>query len=83
MGRAIDGVKGREWEERLRRYADSQLTVGDFCVWEGVSVAAFYVWRKKLAGSHPRRPANTDLPTAEVAPRPEGSLAGSPSSRFV
>jgi len=46
MGRASDGVKGREWEERLRRYADSQLTVGDFCVWEGVSVAAFYVWRK-------------------------------------
>jgi hypothetical protein len=30
MGRAIDVVKGREWEERLRRYADSQLTVGDF-----------------------------------------------------
>jgi len=29
MGRASDGVKGREWEERLRRYADSQLTVGD------------------------------------------------------
>ncbi|MEY4188312.1 MAG: hypothetical protein RIT02_3346 [Planctomycetota bacterium] len=55
MGRAIDGVKGREWEERLRRYADSQLTVGDFCVWEGVSVAAFYVWRKKLAGGQPRR----------------------------
>ena len=31
MGRAIDGVKGREWEERLRRYAGSQLTVGEFC----------------------------------------------------
>ena len=31
MGRAIDGVKGREWEERLRRYPDSQLTVGEFC----------------------------------------------------
>jgi hypothetical protein len=30
MGRAIEGVKGRECEERLRRYADSQLTVGDF-----------------------------------------------------
>ena len=27
MGRAIDGVKGREWKERLRRYADSRLTV--------------------------------------------------------
>jgi len=83
MGRAIEGVKGREWEERLRRYADSQLTMDELYDWEGVSVAAFYVWRKKLAGSHPRRPANTDLPTAEVAPRPEGSLAGSPSSRFV
>ena len=31
MGRAIDGVKGRELQERLRRYADSQLTVGEFC----------------------------------------------------
>ena len=30
MGRAIDGVKGREWEERLRRYADSQLIVVEF-----------------------------------------------------
>ncbi|MEY3226834.1 MAG: hypothetical protein RLZZ536_1453 [Planctomycetota bacterium] len=55
MGRAIDGVKGREWEERLRRYADSQLTVGDFCVREGVSVAAFYVWRKKVAVGQPGR----------------------------
>jgi hypothetical protein len=26
----------------LRRYADSQLTVGDFCVWKGISVAAFH-----------------------------------------
>jgi len=55
MGRAIDGVKGREWEERLRRYADSQLPVGEFCVREGVSVAAFYVWREKLAVGEPGR----------------------------
>jgi len=34
MGRAIADVKGREWEKRSRRYADSQLTVGEFCVWE-------------------------------------------------
>ena len=39
MGRAIAGVTGREWEERLRRYADSQLTLGEFCVRESVSVA--------------------------------------------
>ena len=67
MGRAIEGVKGREWEERLRRYADSQLTVGDFCVWEGVSVAAFYVWRKKLGGRQRGRRTTGSAATAEGA----------------
>ena len=67
MGRAIDGVKGREWEERLRRYTDSQLTVGDFCVWEGVSVAAFYVWRKELGGGRRGRRSKGSAATAEVA----------------
>jgi len=65
MGRAIDGAKGREWEERLRRYADSQLTVGQFCVWEGVSVAAFYVWRKKLGGGQRGRRTKGSAATAE------------------
>ena len=75
MGRAIDGVKGREWEERLRRYADSQLTVGEFCVWEGVSVAAFYVWRKKLAGGKPGRRTAGSPVTAEVVSRSSGPLS--------
>ena len=30
MGRASAGVTGREWEERLRRDADSQLIVVEF-----------------------------------------------------
>ena len=75
MGRAIDGGKGREWEERLRRYADSQLTVGEFCVWEGVSVAAFYVWRKKLAGGKPGRRTARSPATTEVGPRSSGPLS--------
>ncbi len=75
MGRAIDGVKGREWEERLRRYADSQLTVGEFCVWEGVSVAAFYVWRKKLAGGKPGRRTARSPDTSEVVSRSSGPLS--------
>lgn len=75
MGRAIDGVKGREWEERLRRYADSQLTVGDFCVWEGVSVAAFYVWRKKLGGGQRGRRSKGSAATAEGASRSIGPLS--------
>ena len=49
MGSGIEGIKSRKWAERLRGCADSQLTVGEFCIWEEVSVAAFYVWQKKLA----------------------------------
>ena len=75
MGRAIDGVKGREWEERLRRYADSQLTVGEFCVWEDVSVAAFYVWRKKLGGGQRGRRMTWSAATAQVASGLSGPLS--------
>lgn len=46
------GMKSAEvwksWRDRLRRYHDTDLTVAAFCEWEGVSQAAFYVWRKKL-----------------------------------
>lgn len=38
------------WSERLRRYANSPLTVAAFCERERVSVAAFYYWRRKLPG---------------------------------
>jgi hypothetical protein len=75
MGRAIEGVKGREWEERLRRYADSQLTVGEFCVWEGVSVAAFYLWRKKLRGGQRGRRSKGSAATADVASGSKGPLS--------
>ena len=75
MGRAIEGVKGREWEERLRRYADSQLTVGEFCVREGVSVAAFYVWRMRLGGGQRGRRTKGSAATAEGASGSIGPLS--------
>ena len=75
MGRGIDGVKGREWEQRLRRYADSQLTMGEFYAWKGVSVAAFYVWRKKLAGGKPGRRTARSPDTSEVVSRSSEPLS--------
>lgn len=36
------------WSERLRRYANSGLTVTAFCERERVSVPSFYYWRRKL-----------------------------------
>lgn len=56
MFRGVDPGKRGEWEERLRRYAKSGLTVVEFCEWEGVSTATFYNWRKKLTGGFGKRP---------------------------
>lgn len=49
MGRTADlGLAGR-WQARLERFRRGGLTVGRFCANEGVSVASFYGWRRKLA----------------------------------
>ncbi len=57
------------WSERLRRYANSGLTVAAFCQRERVSVPSFYYWRRKLpamagasAGSPGRRPGAARAP---------------------
>lgn len=55
MGRRVDHGKHCEWSERIRRRRESGLTVAEFCEWEGVSVASFYNWQKKLRGTKPRR----------------------------
>lgn len=45
----LKGVKLWElWRARMVRFEGLGQTVAEFCQWEGVSVAAFYVWRKKL-----------------------------------
>ena len=36
------------WVERLRRFADSGVTVVAFCHNEGISSHAFYYWKSKL-----------------------------------
>jgi hypothetical protein len=54
MGRRADDGQRSEWSERFRRRDQSGLTVVDFCEWEGVSVASFYNWQKKLRGTKSR-----------------------------
>lgn len=39
------------WRAILERFAGSGLTVQAFCQQESVSVASFYLWRSKLAGT--------------------------------
>jgi hypothetical protein len=37
------------WQERLRLFKQSGLTVAKFCQREGISVPSFYEWRRRLA----------------------------------
>jgi len=48
MGRQTDPRKAVAWERRLARFSDSGLTVGRFCDREGVSIATFHYWQRKL-----------------------------------
>lgn len=50
------------WQERLRRFDRSQLTVVQFCRNEGVSQPSFYQWKKKL-----RQPPSDAKPKRSTA----------------
>ena len=48
MRRKPDAARWEGWRRRLRRFERGRATVADFCGREGVSVATFYQWRRKL-----------------------------------
>ena len=56
MSRSSDPTKPGVWRERLETFSSCGLAVARFCAREGVSVASFYHWRKKLGheGRHRR-----------------------------
>ncbi len=39
------------WIQRLDRFAASGQTTAEFCTAEGVSVASFYLWKRRLAAA--------------------------------
>ncbi len=46
MARASDPRKISAWEQRLAPFRAAGVSVARFCQAEGVSVPAFYQWRK-------------------------------------
>ena len=48
MVRGSNPVKVQEWVDRLTRRGESDGSVAQFCEAEGVSVASFYQWQRKL-----------------------------------
>ena len=61
MAGSVDSRKWAAWRQRLERFGRSGLPVTRFCASEGVSVASFYLWRKKLAAERREAPGQ---PTA-------------------
>jgi hypothetical protein len=57
MARSSDPAKAALWRQRLQRFDTSNSSVSRFCRREGVSVASFYHWRKKLAAPADTSPA--------------------------
>ena len=54
MSRGPDLARREVWRRRLREFDRGTATVAEFCRREGVSDAAFYQWRRKLASSSPQ-----------------------------
>jgi len=70
MSRGPDLVSRALWQRRLREYERSNSTIADFCDRAGVSTAAFYQWRRKLA----------DAASPEGAGKPEGLAKPPPAA---
>ena len=41
----------QEWRERLQDYAQSEMTVREWCDFNGVSTHQYFYWRRRLAGA--------------------------------
>lgn len=77
MSRSEHSQKHSEWRERFRQFAQSTLTVVDFCRRERVSTPSFYRWRQKLAessSSHPSRRSSAPTSFIPVHVTPETGL---------
>jgi len=61
------------WRRRMERYSRSGRSVVRFCAGEGVSVASFYYWRKKLKAGPRRRPVSGPPTFRPVAVVPAAS----------
>jgi hypothetical protein len=64
--RSRDAVR-QTWAERLARFASAGLTTAQFCATEGVSVASFYLWKRRLAGAV--RPTGAAISGQQTGPR--------------
>jgi hypothetical protein len=68
MSRGPDLARRELWRRRLREFERSNSTIADFCDRAGVSTAAFYQWRRKLADA--ASPAGAEKGAGLAKPSP-------------
>ena len=53
LGRRPDPSLHAQWQKRLHRFEQSGLSASAFCAQQGVSLASFYSWRRRLRQADP------------------------------
>lgn len=81
MSRCIDAAKSELWRDRLARRRESELSIAAFCQAEGVSIASYYAWRRKLGvararPAQPKQRAFQQLVMSGLAPALTARLPG-------
>jgi len=68
----------QEWRERLDDFAESQMTVQEWCDFNRVSIYQYYYWRRRLATPNSQQEANPSflaldiVDSAPISPPPGG-----------
>jgi hypothetical protein len=79
MARSSDPAKTAQWRQRLGRFGSGNVSVVRFCRREGVSIASFYHWRKKLAAGMDPPAGRRRIAPAASAFKPLSITGASPA----
>ncbi len=58
------------WQDVLKQFVDSKLSVIDFCSQKGLSVPSFYQWKRKLLPPDKTPPVSAMVPVRIIPSNP-------------
>jgi hypothetical protein len=60
----------QEWRERLDDFAESEMTVQEWCDFNRLSLHQYYSWRRRLASTNPQKAQSPHFLAVEVVETP-------------
>jgi hypothetical protein len=76
MTRQVNQARQDAWRQRIQRQRESGQTIAEFCRTEGVSLASFHAWKRKLRVDRARK-----LPPAAGRKTPPASRRAAAGKR--